>query len=78
MRQSGVSTILLALLGAASLYGQAPDPVPFIHQPLLPMSTAPGVGLGDPLTVNGTGFVSGAVVNWNGSGLATTFVNSGR
>jgi len=28
------------------------------------------------LTVQGTGFASGAVVNWNGSPLATTFVSS--
>jgi hypothetical protein len=28
------------------------------------------------LTVNGTGFVSGAVVQWNGTALATTFVSA--
>jgi Putative Ig domain len=31
---------------------------------------------GFTLTVNGTGFVSGSVVNWNGTGLTTTFVSS--
>src|SRR5204862_8296925 len=30
------------------------------------------------LTVNGTGFVSGSVVNWNGSARATTFVSSSQ
>src|SRR6266436_8780092 len=28
------------------------------------------------LTVNGTNFVNGATVNWNGSALTTTFVSS--
>ena len=28
------------------------------------------------LTANGTGFISGAVINWNGTALATTFVSS--
>lgn len=31
-----------------------------------------------PLTVNGSTYVSGAVVQWNGSALPTTFVNSGQ
>jgi hypothetical protein len=31
-----------------------------------------------PLTVNGSGFVPGAVVNWNGSARTTTFVNSSQ
>jgi alpha-D-ribose 1-methylphosphonate 5-triphosphate synthase subunit PhnH len=30
------------------------------------------------LTVNGTGFLSGATVQWNGTGLATTFVNGSQ
>ena len=30
------------------------------------------------LQVNGSGFVSGDIVQWNGTNLATTFVNSGR
>jgi hypothetical protein len=54
--------------------GQA-NPLPSISQPLVPTATAPG-GPGFTLTVNGTGFVSGSVVNWNGTALATTFVNS--
>jgi len=52
----------------------AENPVPLINQPLAPDATAPG-GKGFTLTVKGTGFVSGAVVNWNDSSLATTFVS---
>jgi len=58
------------------------NPVPMIHQPLVPMAAAPGSGA-FTLTVNGTGFVSpgfaqGSVVTWNGSPRETTFVNSGK
>jgi hypothetical protein len=42
---------------------------------LSPASTAPG-GVAFTLTVNGTAFVSGAVVDWNGTALATTFVGA--
>jgi len=42
---------------------------------LQPSSAAAG-GPGFVLTVNGTGFVSGAVVRWNGSALATSFVSA--
>jgi hypothetical protein len=58
-------------LSAAPLWCQT-SPVPFINQPLVPGAVTPG-GPGFTLTVNGTGFVSGAVVNWNGSPLATTY-----
>jgi hypothetical protein len=50
------------------------NPVPLINQPLVPDAIAPG-GADFTLTVNGTGFVSGSVVNWNGSDRATTFVS---
>lgn len=53
------------------------SPVPLINQPLVPASATPG-GAGFTLTVNGTGFASGTVVNWNGSPLATTFVGRSR
>ncbi len=58
----------------ASALALAQNPVPFINQPLVPDATAPG-GAGFTLTVNGSGFVSGATVNWNGTALATTFVS---
>lgn len=51
------------------------NPVPLVYQPLVPSATAPG-GPAFNLTVNGTGFVSGATVEWNGSARATTFVSS--
>ncbi len=65
------------LLGLVSVLSYAQAPVPFISQPLIPDATAPG-GAQFPLTVNGTGFVSNSVVNWNGSALATTFVDSSQ
>ncbi len=72
------STVLLAVclwgsVGAA----RAQNPVPTIYQPLIPGAVAPGSG-GFELAVSGTGFVSGAVVRWNGTALATTFVSSSR
>src|SRR5207248_4648546 len=30
------------------------------------------------ISVNGSGFVNGSVVNWNGASRTTTFVNSGQ
>ena len=61
---------------AAALFGQS-NPVPFVNQPLVPATVAPG-SPAFTLTVNGTGFVSGSVVNWNASARATTFVNSSQ
>ena len=67
---------VLVLLASTMTLAQG-NPVPLISQPLVPTATAPG-GSTFILTVNGTGFVSGAVVNWNGTALATTFVNSSQ
>jgi VCBS repeat protein/FG-GAP repeat protein len=53
------------------------NPIPLINQPLVPDAVKPG-GVGFTLTVNGTGFVSGAVVKWNGSPRTTTFVSGSR
>jgi len=53
------------------------NPVPHIHRALFPDSSAPG-SAGFTLTVEGTGFVQGAVVNWNGSSRSTSFQNSER
>jgi len=39
-------------------------------------STATAGGSAFTLTVNGSGFVSGSTVNWNGAARTTTFVNS--
>lgn len=58
----------------ASSPSRGADSVPLIDQPLLPASVAPGSS-GFTLTVNGTGFVSGSQVEWNGMGLVTTYVS---
>jgi len=55
----------------------AVNPVPFVNQPLVPDAAAPG-GPGFTLTVNGTGFVAGSVVQWNGSPRLTTYVSEVR
>jgi len=52
-------------------------PIPLINQPLVPDATPAG-GSEFTLKVNGTGFVSNSVVNWNRTALATTFVNGGQ
>jgi hypothetical protein len=67
---------LFVILGSAMLAAQS-NPVPLINQPLVPASTTPE-GQGFVLTVNGTGFVSGAVVNWNGSPRTTNFVSDSQ
>src|SRR5579863_9137678 len=67
---------LLLILAGSPMWAQT-NAVPFVNQPLVPTSTAPG-GPGFTLTVNGTGFVSGSTVNWNGNALATNFVNSSQ
>jgi hypothetical protein len=66
--------LALSALGGVAL---AENPVPLINQPLVPDAIKPGVA-GFALTVNGTGFVSGSVVHWNGSALVTTFVSASR
>jgi hypothetical protein len=55
----------------------AANPVPIINQPLVPGAAAPG-GNSFTLTVNGTGFVSGSTVYWNGSPRTTTFVSGSQ
>jgi hypothetical protein len=76
MKKSAVllSAVLFVFVSALC-YAQAP--VPFINLPLIPDATAPGGGA-FTLTLNGTGFVSNSVVNWNGKGLATQFVNGSQ
>ncbi len=70
---SGLFLTLSTLTGIAL----AQNPVPVVNQPLVPDAIAPG-GAGFQLTLNGTGFVSSSVANWNGSARATTFVNSSQ
>jgi hypothetical protein len=49
--------------------------VPVVNQPLVPTAAAPAGG-GFTLMANGTGFVSGAYVQWYGNPRSTTFVSS--
>ncbi|HEV2402509.1 MAG TPA: FG-GAP-like repeat-containing protein [Candidatus Sulfotelmatobacter sp.] len=53
----------------------AANAVPFLNQTLVPTSVAPG-SASFALSVSGTGFVSGATIDFNGSPLSTTFVDS--
>src|SRR6202008_121325 len=55
----------------------AQNPVPAINQPLVPDAEPPG-GMAFTLTINGTGFRSTSVVNWNGSPRATNFVSESK
>jgi hypothetical protein len=68
---------LCALLGFAA-GARAQNPVPFTNS-ISPVSIAPG-SADFTLTVNGAGFVQGAVVNWTVGGtttsLATSFVSA--
>jgi len=66
---------LLGIIAAGTAALAQQSAVPFVNQPLSPTSIAPGHAA-FTLTVNGTGFASDAVVNWNGSARATTFVSS--
>jgi hypothetical protein len=69
--------LLLFLLLASPMTLAQTNPVPLINQPLVPTAIAPG-GSSFALTLNGTGFVSGSAVNWNGTALSTTFVSSSQ
>jgi hypothetical protein len=69
--------IVLSLTLGVTLANAVQNPTPFVNQPLIPASVAPG-GANFTLTVNGTGFVSGSVVDWNGSPRTTTFVSGSQ
>lgn len=69
-------TLSFAILAGTSLLASS-NPVPFVNQPLVPESARPG-SRGFILKVNGTGFVAGASVQWNGSPKPTKFVSSSQ
>lgn len=69
--------LILVYLAIALSASFAQSPVPFVNQPVIPSAVAPG-GPGFTLTVNGTGFVPGAIINWNGAALNTNFVSSSQ
>jgi hypothetical protein len=64
--------LFLCVLWASPAH--ASNPVPIITLPLAPASVQPGAS-SFTLTVNGSGFVKGAVIYWNTSALKTTFVS---
>lgn len=66
---------MLVCLFFLSAVARAGNPVPFINNPLVPTSVAPGTGA-LTLTVNGGGFVKGSTVKWNGTPLVTNFVSN--
>jgi hypothetical protein len=68
---------LASILAICSSLSAQTNPVPLVNRPLVPESAAPGAA-GFQLTVNGTGFVSGSVVDWNGSPRSTSFISSSR
>ncbi|HEV2177123.1 MAG TPA: FG-GAP-like repeat-containing protein [Terriglobia bacterium] len=74
----GIILAVMASMGSLgrSLQAQT-NAVPFVNQPLVPEAAVPG-GAGFTLTVNGTGFVAGSIVNWKGSPRATTFVSNSQ
>jgi len=76
-RANRLTLLAIALLAVCRSALAATNPTPILYQPLVPAATVPG-GAGFTLTVNGTGFVQGAVVNWNGSPRQTTFVSSSQ
>jgi len=55
----------------------ANNAIPTVNQPLVPSSVRPGRAA-FTLRVDGSAFVPGAVVNWNGVPLATKFINRSR
>ena len=74
---SGLVEIIFPDGDPSSLFG------PYVIAPAFPTITGlnpSSIAAGDPfpitVTINGSGFASNAVVQWNGSPLATTFVNT--
>jgi len=67
-----LSALLLSLCATLCAANNAK---PLVNQPLVPASAAPGAA-GFTLNVSGTGFVTGAVVKWNGNARTTTFISS--
>ena len=73
VRQYHGSQPLQRRLQRPHLHGLRQSPA---HSASLSLSTVTAGGAAFSLTVNGSGFVFGATVQWNGSSLATTFVSS--
>jgi FG-GAP-like repeat/Abnormal spindle-like microcephaly-assoc'd, ASPM-SPD-2-Hydin/FG-GAP repeat len=78
---TATDTVTASITGTTSSINvslaSAANPVPLINQPLSPNAVLPG-GSAFTLTVNGTGFVSGSLVKWNGSAPVTSFVSNSK
>jgi hypothetical protein len=72
MKSSFPGLLLVSLMCVFPLCAQGQNAVPFLNQPLIPPSVAPG-SAGFTLTVNGGNFTANSVVNWNGQPLPTTY-----
>jgi FG-GAP-like repeat/Abnormal spindle-like microcephaly-assoc'd, ASPM-SPD-2-Hydin len=68
-------TLAAMIVLSLSVSALAQSAVPYLYGPLKPEQKSPGAAT-FVLTVYGTGFASGAVVNWNGQPLTTTFVTA--
>jgi hypothetical protein len=75
VRQGLIACGILSLALALCAEAHAQIPVPQIANPLVPNTAAPETP-GLTLTVNGAGFISTSVVNWNGSALVTSFISN--
>ncbi len=62
------------LLVSAACVALGQNPVPLVNQPPVPDAAKPG-GAAFSMTVNGSGFVAGSVVHWNGIARTTAFVS---
>src|SRR5215813_1203136 len=69
------SIFLLTMLSLAPALTMAKTGVvAYVNQPLVPSSVAPG-GPSFILTVNGSGFLPGAVLTWDGKPRKTQFIS---
>ena len=72
-----LALIAMLVFAVGASIASATNALPKINAPLSPGQKTPGAAA-FTLTVNGTGFVSGATVYWNGSARTTTFVSEAK
>ena len=72
-----VRLLVITLASLCGVLAAQNNSIPYVNIPLIPTGAAPG-SAGFELTVNGTGFVAGSVVNWNGSARVTTFISASQ
>lgn len=71
---AGLTDQEVYILRSSVVGQQSSNPTPVLNT-LSPTSTAAG-GAAFTLTVNGTGFLSSSVVEWNGTPLSTTYISA--